>query len=187
MFPAPRGFIRFTDDFQSVYSVPLDCAIDYKVRLVDDGVPERKYPFYPGDRVKSKETGALGEVINPKAQGYEVRFDGYEGTTWVPNGSLRLIDKDLTTRNYIKSSEDEFKVVYGDVEEAFDEPRAAVDYLLRSNRPAFNRLSKLIRSEGVKDFSWVDSNVLNYFLNKDSKIWNRELVEEYEEQLKDSE
>tara|TARA_R110000824_G_scaffold119411_4_gene273507 strand:- start:2069 stop:3067 length:999 start_codon:yes stop_codon:yes gene_type:complete len=175
VIPAPRGSIRFTDDFRAVHQVPLDYALAIRVRLTIEVGSDHTYPFYPGDRVKSKETGAMGEVIRAKANGYLVRYEETDGDLWMPPTGIRLIDKDLTTRHYIRDAfDDGFVIKFGDVEEVRPTALLSMEFLKGANRPAFNRVSNMIAGEGLGRFPWIDRGILNFLIENDPRVWNRE-------------
>jgi hypothetical protein len=177
IIPAPRGCIRFTDDFRAVHQVPLDYALDIRIKLTVEIGADHNYPFYPGDKVKSKETGAIGEVIRAKANGYQVLYEETDGVMWMPPTGIRLIDKDVTTRNYIRDIPSEgFLIKFGDVEELRDTALAAMDFLRGANRPAFNRVSNMIAGEGLLRFPWIDRGILNFLVENDPRVWNKEKV-----------
>ena len=193
VIPAQRGFIKFTDDKSAVYSVPIDYAFGIRVRAENISRAEKVYYFYPGDRAKSKDTGALGVVQFSRGQGYLVLFDGMETPQWVPGGSIMLIDKDLTTRNYIvyDSESDRFVVGYASIRSDHETVLNALEWLYENNKPAHHRLSIFISrlseetdQEVFDDLCWVDDDVLNYLYDVDSKVWDPETVSRVSELLK---
>ena len=193
VLPARRGFIKFTDDKSALYSVPIDYAIGIRVLVEGIFKEAKRYYFYGGDRVQSKDSGGLGVVHFSRGQGYLVLFDGLDKPQWVHGDSMKLVDKDLTTRNYIcyDVEKDTFLVDYSVKRSEHETAIDALKWLYINNKPAHHRLSLLIsrltedtERDVFDDLCWVDDDVLNYLYGLDTKAWDTETVSRVSELLK---
>ena len=180
VLPAQRGIIKFTDGESAVYSVPQDYALDIPVQS-QFFRREKRYYFYPGDKIKSRETGAIGCVEFARGQGYMVLFEGRKVAQWVPDGMLMLIEKDQTTLSYVQYDgvQDRFSVGYGGIRSDFETAVEGLKWLYEHNRPAHHRLSLFVSrlidetdAEVFQKLAWVDDSVLEWFYERDSKVWN---------------
>ena len=186
ILPCSRGFLKFSDGEKAVYTVPLDYAFGIRVKSGENFKDVRKYYFYPGDRVKSKESGALGHLIRSHGQGYLVRFDHVDEYQWVADGMISLIEKEKTTRKYLYYGidDDVFVVAYADVRSEHETAVGALEFLHKNHRAGFHRLSLLIsrinKNMGIDvwdDLAWVDADCLAYLLKNDRRVWDESLVE----------
>lgn len=192
VIPAQRGVIKFTDDRSAVYTVPLSYACG--IRVVADGIT-RKYQifyFYPGDKVRSSDTGAKGIVQHSRGQGYLVQFEGVESSQWVPGDTLTLIEKEKTTLGYVSydSEKDVFCVGFAHIQTEHDTAISALKWLREHNRPAFHRLSMFISrmTKGTaanvfQKLAWCDQDVLEFLWNADSKAWDSETISRVNETM----
>ena len=193
VIPAPRGFIKFTDDKSAIYTVPLDYAIGVRVRAENMNRVDKVYYFYPGDKCRSRDTGAEGVVQFSRGQGYLVQFEGMKTSQWVPGGSIMLVDKEGTTRQYVRYDveNDVFVVSYANIRTEHETVLGALEWLHENNKPAHHRLSIFISrlSEETErdvfdDLCWVDDEVLNYLYEVDSKVWTSEMLERISDLLR---
>ena len=173
--PADRGFLQWTNDTGGTLKVPLDQAFRYRI------VPQfdysvKNYKFYPGDRVRSRDTLSTGEVYRAEAQGYVIKFDGRNDEQWVPTSTIRLQDKELTTRNYIEDTDDGYRVQFADVDQIFDHVIDALSFLMEANRPAFNRLSNYIAGHDPEEFEWLTDEVVDHLVIIDPKVWTQDMA-----------
>jgi hypothetical protein len=183
--PARRGGVSFSDQARRTFTVPLIAAHLFPVRLTSEDTVDPGQRFYPGDKVAHKGEKWRGIVVGFKGMGYDVRpisedpdeEDDGQGEVWVPSNWLRLIEKQKTTKNYVRlDANGEFIVRWGGTVDAVTscvDLHDAMRLLFKKNRVAFNRFSRWL-SDPTPDndmLHFVDATCRSYLEKVDKTCW----------------
>jgi hypothetical protein len=179
--PARRGAVAFSDQSQRTFTVALKAAHLYPIKLMSDDSIDPGHRFYPGDRVKHRVESWKGVVLQHLREGYYIKplaDDGVnedDGKTaiWVAQAMLKLVDKPITTRNYIKPHENGlFRVQWGSDSDSSVEGRMvdALRILYTRNRVAFNRYSRWMSEDGTM-IVHLDESARQYLARVDAAFW----------------
>lgn len=170
IIPAKRGTVTFTDEFNKATTVPLSKGLLFDVKMLNNEFPDPNRRFILGDKVKDRGTNRTGVVVGIKDTGYEVRYEGLDGRKELsPGSNLQLIQKDATTRAYIKEKGEKWSVSFGDFCKECGSFIEALEILESRNRPAFNRYAKMI----VVTPNGYSDNVVETLIRLDPRVWGR--------------
>ena len=171
--PSHVGYLAFSpvDEQDNETIIEMEDALNYQIDLrTAGGADSSSFKFCEGDRVFDTIKTKKGTVVRREKGGYKISYDDGESSLTNPR-SIRLIDKETTTSNYItRNNNDEWVVKF--VFDTIIQPSlgSALLLLYHRRRTAFRRYSiYLFKTKHLHEY--IDEEALTFLKDYDPKIW----------------
>ena len=173
IIPAKRGYVTFTDEFNKSITVALCRGLLCEIKLLSQEFADPDRRFILGDEVRCIGTNRRGRVVGIKSPGYLTRwYDSIEKIEWKPGNHLQIINKNKTTKSYIRppaNGDGPWTVAFGDFSESCPKFHDALRLLCETNRPAFNRYAKML----VNKVGTVSKPDIELLIALDPRLWGK--------------